>query len=293
MADAIPTGNQRWELGRATYRPPAECIHTADYEVAPIPEADARAFVLDHHYSATFPAQRYSFGLHRHGALVGAAVFSQPCNNKGVTNAFPGLTHLEGAELGRFVLLDEVPGNGETWFLARCFAQLRECAAPRRWADDRPWRGVRGVVSYSDPTPRQSLGGEVVFPGHLGTIYQASNGMYLGRGTARTLRLIDAPDGRVLTFSDRAAQKVRAKSQGWQYSTRQLLAAGAPPLPADDPTPSQLQEWLRLARAQVTRPLRHRGNHRYAWIINRKHDRRLLADVREGAGAYPKVRDAA
>jgi hypothetical protein len=148
-------------------------------------------------------------------------------------------------------------------------------------------------VSFSDPAPRRSQSGDVVFAGHLGTIYQACNAAYLGRGTPRTLRLIDAPDGRVLTFSDRAASKVRNKTQGWQYSTRQLLAAGAPALPSDDPSPAELRDWLALARAQVTRKLRHRGNHRYAWVINRKQDRRLWADVREVAGSYPKVRDAA
>jgi uncharacterized protein (TIGR03435 family) len=49
-------------------------------------------------------------------------------------------------------LLDAVPGNGETWFLARCFEILRN-------------RGVVGVVSFSDPLQRETLGGEIV---HMG-----------------------------------------------------------------------------------------------------------------------------
>lgn len=108
---------------------------------------------------------------------------------------------LEAVELGRFVLLDSVPGNGETWFLGRCFEQLRT-------------HGLFGVVSFSDPTPRTSSSGDRVFPGHVGTIYQAHNAAYLGRGTARTLRLL--PDGSV--FSARTAQKIRSQERGWQHA---------------------------------------------------------------------------
>ena len=38
---------------------------------------------------------------------------------------------LTTVELGRFVLLDSVAGNGETWFLARSFDILRKHA--NRW----------------------------------------------------------------------------------------------------------------------------------------------------------------
>jgi hypothetical protein len=46
-------------------------------------------------------------------------------------------------------------------------------------------QGVRGVVSFSDPVPRRTAAGDLVFPGHIGTIYQASNAGYLGRTTPR------------------------------------------------------------------------------------------------------------
>ena len=58
-------------------------------------------------------------------------------------------------------------------------------------------RGIAGVVSFSDPLARRTAAGDVVFGGHVGTIYQAHNAAYLGRGTARTLRLL--PDGAVLS----------------------------------------------------------------------------------------------
>ena len=58
---------------------------------------------------------------------------------------------------------------------------------------------------FSDPLPRTRADGTVVMPGHLGTIYQAANAVYTGRGTPRTLTLL--PDGTV--FSDGAGSPTR------------------------------------------------------------------------------------
>ena len=198
--------NQRWCDGRASYRPPTEPIRTAEYEVAEMSDdTTARQFITHHHYSHTYPAARFRVGLYRHGELVGVAVFSHPCSNVVLTNVFeaPVLTTVE---LGRFVLLDSVAGNGETWFLARSFEILRKHA-------------IVGVVSFSDPLQRRTASGEVIHMGHVGTIYQAHNGTYLGRGTARTLHLL--PDGRV--FSDRAAQKIRNSERGSRPSVPQMF----------------------------------------------------------------------
>jgi hypothetical protein len=229
-----------------------------DYEAAPLDETAAKAFVLGHHYSGSYPAARFRFGLYRRGQLAGVAVFSHPCRDDVLTNVFPGEA-LESVDLGRFVLLDEVPGNGETWFLARCFEGLRR-------------EELRGVVSFSDPVPRANAEGVVVFPGHIGTIYQAHNGVYLGRSTPRTLRLL--PSGHV--FSARAQQKIRGRERGWEYAVAQLVRAGAPE-PGDD-----LARWLKGALQAVTRPQRHHGCHRYAWALKRGAARHL-----EGQ-AYPK-----
>lgn len=242
--------NQRWLQGRDSYRPPGEVIRTSEYDVAAIADdRTARAFVVGHHYSASYPAARERVGLYRRGALVGVAVFSHPSNDRVLTNTFPGLTTERSVELGRFVLLDEVPGNGETWFLARCFALLRR-------------DGFAGVVSFSDPAPRTRADGTRVFPGHVGTIYQAANARYLGRGTARTLRLL--PDGRV--FSARTQQKIRAAERGWRPGTEQLVAFGAAPLAAEASAAERVA-WLRTWSTRLTRTLTHPGNHRYAWAL--------------------------
>jgi hypothetical protein len=236
---------QRWRHGRDRYRPAGEVIATREYDVASLVDDETpKAFITTHHYSRSYPAARFRYGLYRHGALVGVAVYSHPCNNAVLTNVFPGDPR-DAVELGRFVLLDEVPGNGETWFLARTFEQLR--------------KEVRGVVSFSDPVPRARADGSVMFAGHLGTIYQAHNAAYLGRGTARMLRIL--PDGTV--FNERAISKIRKQERGWRYSAAILERFGAPPPTGD------LSVWLKTWLPRLTRPLRHSGNHRYAWSFTK------------------------
>jgi hypothetical protein len=262
-------GNQRWRDGRDAYRPPDEVIRTADYDVAPVAELEAKAFVVCHHYSGTYPAARLRFGLFHRGCLVGVAVFSQPCNDAALSMVFGAAP---AVELGRFVLLDEVPGNGETWFLGQIFRALKR-------------EGLAGVLSFSDPVPRRSRAGTVVFPGHLGTIYQAHNARYLGRATPRTLRLL--PDGQVL--SARALSKIRAGEKGWRYAVGQLVRHGVPApacLARGAADREELRRWLPVAVVTATRAVRHPGNHRYAWALARR------VEIPKGS-AYPKRLEAA
>lgn len=255
--------NQRWRDRRDSYRPAGETIDTSRYEVAEIDkDSEAKGFVERHHYSGCYPAARERFGLYTAGQLVGVAVFSHPCNDLVLTGTFIGLDRMAAVELGRFVLLDSVPGNGETWFLARCFEGLRR-------------KGLSGVVSYSDPESRTTAEGTVIFGGHVGTIYQAANAVYLGRATARTLRIL--PTGAVL--SARAISKLRTKTKGWQYAAELLVIHGAEAPHGD------LREWASHWVPRLTRPMRHQGNHKYAWGLD-KATRRLLPESKD----YPKLR---
>ena len=210
--------------------------------------ADARPFVLQHHYSGSLPAARRCFGLYRGAALEGVAVFSHPCRDDVLTRTFAIDAAVDAMELGRFVLLDAVPGNGESWFLARCFASLRK-------------DGFAGVLALSDPAQRTDAIGNVIFNGHVGCIYQASNARYLGRATRRTLHLL--PDGLVL--SARAIAKIRARDQGWRYSAKLLEAHGAARLGDSEDAAAWLRRWLPL----LTRTFRHPGNHRYAFPLHK------------------------
>jgi hypothetical protein len=250
---------QRWRERRDLYRPAGEVIQPSRYDVEPLDEATAKAFVVAHHYSGSYPAARFRFGLYDRGELAGVAVFSHPCRDEVLTRVFAGEA-TDSVELGRFVLLDEVPGNGESWFLARAFERLRG--------------HVRGILSFSDPMPRERADGTLVTPGHVGTIYQASNGIYLGRGQRRTLRLL--PDGRV--FSARAASKIRALERGWKHASALLEEFGAPPLDQDAPA-----QWLATWLPRLTKTVRHPGHHLYAWALERRVRPRLVS-----AGPYPK-----
>lgn len=240
---------QRWSDGRESFRPGEEPIQTIRHEVAVIPDdTTARAFVERHHYSHSYVAARRRFGLYRGEHLVGVAVFSHPVSPKSLDVLHVGDA---GIELGRLVLLDEVPGNGESWFVARAFDLLAR-------------EGFEGVLSFSDPTPRTRSDGTVVHPGHVGIIYQALNARVAGLGTARTLRLL--PDGRAVNA--RSLQKVRAGERGGSAEARlvsDLLAAGASTFDPADPA-----AWLRAELPRVTRPLRHPGNIRYLFGLTRR-----------------------
>jgi hypothetical protein len=253
---------QRWKEHRGTYRPAREVVSTRALEVAPVDEVTAKSFVLRHHYLSSYPAARERFGLFWHERFVGVAVFSQPVNNATLA-CLPGAP-VESLELGRLVLLDEVPANAESWLIAECFARLRG-------------EGYVGVVSFSDPHPRTTAAGTTVHPGHVGTVYQATNGIYLGRSRAEGLDLL--PDGRALT--NRAKAKIRNLESGWRYCAQLLERHGAAPL---DPTREDARVWLARWTTALCRRVRHPGNHKYAWTL-RKRDRKHLST----SAPYPKL----
>ncbi|TCB90470.1 hypothetical protein E0H26_26980 [Micromonospora zingiberis] len=259
-----PAFCQRWRGGNHTWRPVREGgFDQRRYRLAPVPEAAARRFVAEHHYSKSFPAARMSFGLLEGDHLVGAVVLGVPMHPAVLTKPFPTLGPGRAAEISRLVLLDEVPSNAESWVLGQLFRLAAE-------------QGIRGLVAFSDPMPR-ILGGAVLMPGHVGHVYRVTRGKYLGRGTARTVTIL--PNGTVLTA--RAVQKVRAGERGAAGVRARLMALGARPLPemvaeyaraGADLTPG---EWLELALAQIgARRVRHRGCHRFVWPVGDKGWRR-------------------
>jgi hypothetical protein len=243
-------------------------INPAHYEVAAITETEARDFVLAHHYSASYPAAMRRFGLYKRGVLAGVAVYSMPTNHA----TFAGLPGPPGThvELGRLVLLDEVPQNGESWFIGRTFELLRRD----------PDRRFVGVLAFSDPVPRQTTSGRLILPGHVGWIYQATNAVYVGRGHARALQLL--PDGR--TFSRRAAQKIRSGEKGWRYACQLLVDHGADSPPDDG---QDRRTWLAHWAHTLCRRTPHAGNHKYLWCLERK----LRGELPAGH-PYPKQVDS-
>lgn len=274
----IAASCQRWTARREAWRPIGELFDPSRHDVAELDERDAKAFVCSHHYSASYPAARFRVGLFRSSSsaprdLVGVAVFSVPMQERAIPK-YTGLAAGAGVELGRFVLLDEVEANGETWFLGRAF-ELLQARRPE----------ISAVLSYADPMPRETIDGRRVTPGHVGTIYQAHNGRYMGRARAETITIDTA--GRVI--SRRSLSKLKHDERGAAYVYARLRAAGAP-----ERRPLERGEDY-VARAIAEGPfrrIRHPGNHAYAWPLGAsRRARRDLLESFAPALAYPK-RDA-
>lgn len=265
----LPGFNQRWRERRTLYRPAGEVIRPSEYDIEVTTEAEAKAFCFDHHYLRRTPPVKVAFALYRRGDLVGVAVFSVPTNYAEYTPIFRppaggllaekfskiGYSPKRCADLGRLCLLDSVPGNAESYFVARCLEVLRA-------------RGYQGVISFSDPVPRTAIDGYAVSAapvlcGHAGTVYQSLSYGHFGRGTARTLRLL--PDASV--FSDRAIQKIRKLEKGWAAAAKLLESFGADAPPIED---EARRDWLARWLSQLTRPLRHPGNFKYALALDRR-----------------------
>lgn len=257
---------QRWRDRRDSYRRRGEGFNPSAFEVAPIAsDKVARTFVERHHYSGSYPAARERYGIYTGGELVGVAVYSVPCHPAVISNWFPFEDWRAGVELGRFVLLDSVPFNAETWFLARTRALLTA-------------EGYLGIVSFADPVPRTSIDGRVSFAGHVGTIYQASNAVLAGRGRGQTAYLL--PDG--TTWHRRNRGKVLGLHPGWEGAVQGLEGWGAAPFEGDS-RPTR-ERWLSAALATTTRPMRHPGNLRYLWGLTRRVSRHLPQ-----SDPYPKL----
>lgn len=257
---------QRFTERRESRRPAGEPIRTSAYDVEPIAsDADARTFVDQHHYAACSSSTAHRLGLYLRGDLVGVALFGPPASMNAHRAVWPTLEISEAVSLGRFVLLDAVPGNGESWFKARCHELLAA-------------RGIVAVESCADPQPRTLADGTLVHRGHLGVIYQATNGRFVGRTKPASLRLL--PDGSVL--SNRTCGKLVRGERGRHRAVAELVRWGAAPLrPGEDAL-----AWLQLWRARLTRPMRHPGNFRYLWCLDRRRRSEVLG--RHAPQPYPK-----
>jgi hypothetical protein len=246
---------QRWR-DRREYRVPVERRYDVRHlEIVSTKEtAVARAFVEQHHYSHAWPAARRKYLVYEGDTLVGCAIYGQPCNALTLSR----LPDPSGAiELQRLVLLDRIGANAETYVIARCHELLRS-------------DGFSGVVTFADPTARHDASGNAVFAGHIGTIYQASNAIYTGRATARTLHLL--PDGTV--YSSQSIGKIQRMIQGWQYATRELEAHGAAPYDASWDR-AQRDAWLKESLGSICTRMRHGGNLTYLIGLDRACKRAL------------------
>lgn len=269
----VVTRTQRWRDRRESYRPAGEPINPRHFDVELITELAAKAFVRQHHYLGRYPAARLRAGLMRtlpgrRPELVGVAVFSQPMT-QAVIPHWTGLPPQHGIELGRLTLLDEIPANAESFFVARAFRLLA-----------RELPHIQAIVSFSDPMQRLTDTGQQITPGHSGVVFQALNARHVGRSKARPIILDRAGQ----TVSERALAKLRTGDRGAGHVYEQLLAAGAPRRHRDEADADYV---ARALRDGPFRRVRHPGNLAYLWP-SLTAPRHVAAGFRPGL-SYPKA----
>jgi hypothetical protein len=248
--------SQRWRERRSSFVDNDTLIDPSEFALDVIADGRvAKAFIAAHHYARTTPPTRLCVGLYRNGpagrsVLSGVAAFTVPMNNE-VVPLHTAMPPDQGVELGRFVLLDDVAANGETYFLARALRLLRALKPT-----------IQAVVSFADPSPRYDADGNLSHRGHIGKIYAAASAAYRGQRPPRSLHVL--PNGQ--PFSERAASKIRRRETGYAYAIDQLVAQGAPRPDNDD-----LAAWYAgLVRSGFLRTHRRPGTHAYAFPLTLK-----------------------
>ena len=122
---------------------------------------DSKNLIETIHYSKTARSQLqvHVFTLNKEGKEVGVAIFGMPiCRHYDI----------DTLELRRFVCLEELPKNTESFFLGKCL----------RWIEKNDKEIVR-VITYADPNQ-----------GHSGVIYKATNFMEDGEELSGNPRIV-------------------------------------------------------------------------------------------------------
>ena len=253
--------SQRWRDRRSRYVDDLSVIDPRRYAVDVVEPALGRRFIAQHHYLPSWPAAKLAVGLFVAGKggrshLAGLAVFAVPAIGHVVTRHSGMPEAGQGCALARFVLLDEVAGNGESFTLSRAFRLLRA---------EKP--EIEAVVSYSDPQA-----------GHIGGCYAAMSSAYRGQTRPRTEYRIG---GRGI--NGRTLSKIRLGERGAGGAVDQLVAAGAPRPMINEP----LEQWLeRLSRERVLLRAKHPGLHTYCFELTRRARKLGQALPRR---PYPKI----
>ncbi|MFI6485081.1 hypothetical protein ACIBH1_44715 [Nonomuraea sp. NPDC050663] len=133
------------------------------------------------------------------------------------------------------------------------------------------------MLAYADPVARFAADGQMIFPGHRGTIYRAHNGLHLGRTRPRLEWML--PDATVL--SERGLQKIRTGERSAGSTERLLIASGATPRRCGQTRRDWLTQALREAGA---RQVPHSGKHKFAWVIG---PRRMRTRITIAAPSFP------
>ncbi len=134
-----------------------------------------REFVSVHHYSRKCPGVKYGYGLYENGLQVGCVIFSIPASYT-LCRGVCGIEYAEKVvELSRLVITTETK-NAASFFIGKALRSLPNLI----------------VVSYADCNSHV---------GHVGYVYQATNWLYTGQGSAEPIW--ETMDGIVVSFTRR------------------------------------------------------------------------------------------
>lgn len=171
----------------------------SNYSVEMIPAKIGKQFIIEHHYSHGVHNGPICVGLLLEGRLVGVCAFAAP-SSENVRSSIFGEDYKESViELHRLVLLDEVPKNGESFFIVRALKELKKHRSY-----------YNAVVSFADPTEN-----------HLGVIYQATNALYCGRSAPATFYLDETGRLRHPRQNGKNITSDLAKERGWVPTKRE------------------------------------------------------------------------
>jgi len=141
-------------------------ISLHELEIKELTVKEVRGFISLFHYSKLMPdSTKYVYGAIYKGQIVGVVCFGMGTTKSQYTSVIPNIKQGEYLELTRLWCLHTAPHNMESYLISRSLKLLP--------------KNVRLVLSYADEGK-----------GHYGTIYQATNWLYIG-ATKGARRLVD------------------------------------------------------------------------------------------------------
>ena len=152
-------------------------------KVKPIESKLAMRLVMDNHYSQRKVGAKFSFGLYENEEVVGCCVFSVPASYT-LCNGVCGSEYRSNVlELSRLVITTNTQ-NAASKLIG---VSLKELGQIGNWI----------IVSYADCNEHV---------GHVGYVYQATNWIYTGHGTAEP-KWVHPVTGEVVSFTRRHIDK--------------------------------------------------------------------------------------
>ena len=217
--------------------------------VRPISKSVAKDIIIKNHYSGIWTKVSYCLGLYiednSHSffsstdKLIGVATYGDPIGRHSGQSISELLDRKEVLELTRLFVFDGYGCNIESWFVGQTFKWLKTHA-----------KHIKGLISYSDPKA-----------GHLGTVYQSTNWVYLGNR-------IRPNDSWLFKF---------AENGEWQHGRTIFPYYGTN-------NPTKIQKVIGKTFWIKKEPRKHR----YIYILDKSKKSRILKSLKYPSLPYPK-----